>query len=306
MPAVVAKFPTQNAGNSAVAQGFLMREREVRFFRELAQTVGDVALRFYYSAVSHPPATSSCSSEDMSDYRAGDQQHGCALQDAELALDAVARLHAGTWDAPARRELDVWPRSDGPVHLSGFGCGCRRGTGAGARHLLFRRRARCRQRQRALQGRHPGAARPHAAGTPVADPRRLPYRQPHARPSAGSATLRHARLPEPDRHEVRPRRGLPALTEPEHGLRRAEECRLVGGYHTALIRQGVTGYAAEACWEDYRLAVLHCFESAVVIAGTHDPANDCGRAWIERPCSARARPSSTWTCWRCCPSAHTP
>ena len=56
--------------------------------------------------------------------------------------------------------------------------------------------------------------------------------------------------------------------------RRAHEAEIIEHYHRGLLDHGVEGYSLEQCWADYRLAVLHLFAYAVVIAGTLDPSND--------------------------------
>ena len=42
------------------------------------------------------------------------------------------------------------------------------------------------------------------------------------------------------------------------------------------------GYTLKQVWEDYRRAMLYMWTPVVVIAGTMDPANDRGRAWMTR------------------------
>ena len=61
-------------------------------------------------------------------------------------------------------------------------------------------------------------------------------------------------------------------------LRRAHEVSLINDYLNALAADGVVGYDFDQCWADYRLAALHTFEYAVVIAGTLDPSSATG--WI--------------------------
>ena len=62
--------------------------------------------------------------------------------------------------------------------------------------------------------------------------------------------------------------------------RRAHERDLIGHWHATLEKGGVTGYSADQAWEDYRRAVLYLWTVVVVIAGTLDPSNERGRAWM--------------------------
>ena len=63
-------------------------------------------------------------------------------------------------------------------------------------------------------------------------------------------------------------------------LRREHERALVADYHARLEQHGVTGYSADECWDDYRLAALWLFEYAIIIGGGLDPANDRGTAFM--------------------------
>ncbi|MEO8264937.1 MAG: oxidoreductase family protein [Ilumatobacteraceae bacterium] len=64
--------------------------------------------------------------------------------------------------------------------------------------------------------------------------------------------------------------------------RRAHEPEIIEHYHRGLLDHGVEGYSLEQCWADYRLVVLHLFAYAVLIAGTLDPSNDRGAAFMRQ------------------------
>lgn len=64
--------------------------------------------------------------------------------------------------------------------------------------------------------------------------------------------------------------------------RRAHEEEIIAHYHRGLLAHGVKDYTLEQCWADYRLAVLHLFAYAVLIAGTLDPSNDRGAAFMRQ------------------------
>jgi len=84
----------------------------------------------------------------------------------------------------------------------------------------------------------------------------------------------------------------PIVTKPVHDVaylitqsmitedRRRHEWSLLDDYHAALVDGGIQGYTRQQCEDDYRLAALHCFEYAVVVAGTLYPSNDRGSRWI--------------------------
>ena len=72
--------------------------------------------------------------------------------------------------------------------------------------------------------------------------------------------------------------------------RRTYEDELLHHYHDRLVAEGVTNYSFERFEADYDLAALYLFVYAVVIAGTLDPSNERGMAFmaklVERACTA--------------------
>ena len=65
-------------------------------------------------------------------------------------------------------------------------------------------------------------------------------------------------------------------------VRREHERNLIERYSSGLINAGVKDYSFEKAWNDYRTGVLYSWTVAVVIAGTMDPANDRGFAWMSK------------------------
>jgi hypothetical protein len=64
--------------------------------------------------------------------------------------------------------------------------------------------------------------------------------------------------------------------------RRAHEEELLQHYYDKLVSLGVTDYSLEECWKAYKVAALYLFCYAVVIAGTLDPSNERGKAFMEQ------------------------
>jgi len=96
---VVAKFPTLDEGaraNVATPLGFYANE--VNFYRD--PSVSPVATAQVYAAefdeTNHDFVLLM---EDVSDRRSADQNVGCTLADAEVAVDALAAHHAAWWDS---------------------------------------------------------------------------------------------------------------------------------------------------------------------------------------------------------------
>jgi hypothetical protein len=276
---VVYKFASPSETNRAVARGFQMYEREVRFFTDVAHTLGDAAPSCHFAV--HDPASGAFALllEDLGDYRAGDQASGCSLADAERAVERVARLHLGTWGAREDPAYALWPRSDGPLYVQGLGAGVAAGF------------------DRAVTTFEDVVA-PEIAS--AGDRFRFGLASLHARMAEGPQALIHGDLrvdnlmfAAADHHRPLVLLDFQAaiVTNPVHDIaylltqsvdvavRRSDERRILAEY-ASMLRSVDSRYSDERCWQDYRLAALHCFEYAVVVASTLDPSNDRGRAWI--------------------------
>jgi hypothetical protein len=51
-------------------------------------------------------------------------------------------------------------------------------------------------------------------------------------------------------------------------------------WHSELLKNGVKNYTADQAWDEYRRAVLYLWVYATVIAGTLDPSNERGKAFM--------------------------
>jgi hypothetical protein len=259
---VVGKFPSTEPMSRATAVGGGIYERETRFYREVAPTVRIRTPRCF--AALFDPASSDfvLLMEDLAPARQGDQIAGCTIAQSELALVELAGLHAPRWGEVALSGLDwlpratpeslrrrealyrlVWPRFletyAGALPPGGVALGERFG--------------------RALaRGLDPGEAAPsvthgdyridnmmfgtEAGGYPVAV---VDWQTVGIGVGAWDAAYFLGAGPLIDD-------------------RRAHEERLVRRYHDALLEGGVTGYAWDTCWRDYRQGTLHGLIMTVV------------------------------------------
>jgi hypothetical protein len=276
VPSLIAKFAASDDTNRAVGLQMLMYEREVRFYQDLAPTVGDCCPVAFYSDIDASTGDMVLLLEDLCSYRPGDQTLGCSLADAELGIAEVARLHAVTWHAERREDLSWWPRTEGPVYLNGLG-----GTAAAIFDQTVERFAPFVSPEVVDAGERYKAAIPEL----------------HRRMGQGPQALIHGDfrvdnfmfgVSEHHRPFVMLDLQAPLVTKSVHDLaylltqsmpvdvRRANERRLVSQYHSALVDLGVNDYADEQCWEDYRTATLHVLEYAIMIAGGLEPGNERG------------------------------
>jgi hypothetical protein len=96
---IIAKFPSPAPENRAVAATYDMYGREVHFYRDIAPDLDLRTADCFFAE--HDPATQDfvILLEDLTDYRIGDQVAGCSIDEARAVIDAIAQLHASTWNA---------------------------------------------------------------------------------------------------------------------------------------------------------------------------------------------------------------
>ena len=92
----IAKYPSQNPTNRQIAMSFNLYEREVRYFAELDRLTTAVCPATYLTELDGDNFI--ILMEDLADYRVGDQIVGATLEETEIAVDELAKLHAAFWE----------------------------------------------------------------------------------------------------------------------------------------------------------------------------------------------------------------
>ena len=120
---LIVKSPIEAPVNRQLAVGMKLYEREVRFYQQVAPSVSWRLPRCL--AAEMDPATGDfvLLLEDLVDLQVGDQILGATIEQAEIAVDALADLHARWWDAPELRAggtLDWIPTLDAAINRSGY------------------------------------------------------------------------------------------------------------------------------------------------------------------------------------------
>lgn len=105
-PTLVAKLPSTDPGTRASALSLRNYEKEVRFYRTLAPTLGVRVPRVYYADLAVTPDRFVLLLEDLTPARAGDQIEGCSVEVAEAAVGELVGLHAPRWADPTLEGLD--------------------------------------------------------------------------------------------------------------------------------------------------------------------------------------------------------
>ncbi len=105
---LVAKLPAEDATSRATGVGLRNYEREVRFYREIASTMGIRLARSWAAEWDETDGSFVLVLEDLAPAEVGDQLRGCTEHEADAVIDAAARMHAAHWDGPELAEYASW------------------------------------------------------------------------------------------------------------------------------------------------------------------------------------------------------
>jgi hypothetical protein len=95
---VVAKFPTLDEGaRMNVVEPLRFYEKEVAFYREVAPNAPINTPKVYAAEFDPDSGDFVLLLEDLGDRRMCDQTVGCAVADAQIAVDTMADMHANWW-----------------------------------------------------------------------------------------------------------------------------------------------------------------------------------------------------------------
>ncbi len=102
---LVGKFASAEARGLATARATGTYQRELRFYRDLAPSIAAHCPRPFVAEFDATTGRFVLLLEDLSGSRQGDQVAGCTVDEARLAMQEAARLHASRWDDPALDNL---------------------------------------------------------------------------------------------------------------------------------------------------------------------------------------------------------
>jgi hypothetical protein len=102
---VVGKFPSDDPKSRATGRAQGAYEKEVRFYTELADSVGIRTPRCLFAAVEPESGDFVMLLEDLRPAVQGDQLAGCSVDQAALALREVSCLHAPRWGDPGLEQF---------------------------------------------------------------------------------------------------------------------------------------------------------------------------------------------------------
>jgi hypothetical protein len=286
---LIAKFPGASAAGREIGNLFDFYRREICFYEEIAGEVELTTPRLYFSAMDTDAQDYILLLEDMAPARVGDQAAGCTLAEAELAVRSIASFHATWWEHPRLDGVSHWMPVIDASHQS-----AQQSIPAGVGPFIETSARSCRRNAKDRGADRAGTSSSCSRQSPTAAhhrARRLSHRQlllrhTQERPPFAVADWRD-RQPRP-RHL---RRRVPAVRGTGAGQRRQHEQRLLKLYHDLLVQGGVTGYAFDQCWTEYRRMALYVFVYVVISLGTLDFANSAAWRCSTRGCTA-LRPRS--------------
>ena len=247
---VVLKFAAADDTSRATGVALRSYEIEVRFYNEIAPTVGIRTPHCYFADVDPATGWFTLVLEDLAPALQGDQLAGCDVEQAALALSELARLHAPRWGDPTLLDLDWFHK----------------GEQAGAATTMI------------LQGlvegfceRYTERMKPDHVELARATVTALPHLYSQRTGAALTVTHGDYRLdnmlfgtadggPPLAVVDWQTATTGPALSDASYFLgasllpddRRAHEEQLIRDYHAALVAGGVEDYDWDTCWHDYR------------------------------------------------------
>lgn len=281
---VISKVPTANDGFRHLGTTLGLYQRENAFFTFAAAETPMRIPRCYYLHGDPSTETFALLLEDFATMRPGNQLASCSIDEARLAMEAAAGLHARWWNNPRLQDFAAWL------------------PGAGDPYFLFLEMA-FRQAIPSFDAIYGHLIAPEVRE--LVDTFAENYQRLVAGLATDVVTMVHGdyRLDNMlfgERPEDPPLAvidwQLPFRSIPQWDIayflagnfdpdvRRANQVDLIRAYHEALCRNGVTGYTFDDAWRDYRKAALVLIGYMVTGAADVDPEtlNDRGRELMDR------------------------
>jgi len=276
---LVLKLAAENDTNRAVSQQFNLYLKEVSYYKDLAPRTTARSPLVYASEIDEEH-NFFLLMEDVSSYRMGSQVEGATLQECELCVDFLANLHASFWNQLS--DVEWLPNMSGSDNATNMALGCE----AGWPQLQEIFGEFVPDNIEAMRERY-------LAAIPTLQAKLDQHPKTLIHGDFRMDNMLFGQAPEHDAllvvdfqgplkgngiHDVAYLLSHSAKTD----VRREHERDLIERYANGLITAGIKHYSVEKAWNDYRVGVLYSWTVAVVIAGTMDPANDRGFAWMSK------------------------
>ena len=276
---LVLKLAAENDTNRAVSQQFNLYLKEVSYYKDLAPRTTARSPLVYASEIDEEH-NFFLLMEDVSSYRMGSQVEGATLEECELCIDFLVNLHASFWNQLS--DVEWLPNMSGSDNATNMALGCE----AGWPQLQEIFGEFVPDNIEAMRERY-------LAAIPTLQAKLDQHPKTLIHGDFRMDNMLFGQAPEHDAllvvdfqgplkgngiHDVAYLLSHSAKTD----VRREHERDLIERYANGLITAGIKHYSVEKAWNDYRVGVLYSWTVAVVIAGTMDPANDRGFAWMSK------------------------
>lgn len=276
---LVVKLPAESETNRAVALQFDIYAREVRYYAELDPICTANGPAIHLSVIDSDK-NFAIVMEDLSDYHIGDQITGATLEETEIAIDELAKLHSSFWDKADQIDWvpDIATSDHASIMRDGIVAGWDAMLDAFGQFVpdaINDNRSAIQQAIAPLQ-RHLDAA----PITLLHGDFRMDNLFYGRKPGQHPLVILDWQGPLLGRGIQDVAQLLAQSTQTE--VRRAHQRELIQRYVNALATQGVSGYGFDEAWEDYRRATLYSWAYVVVVSGTLDANNERGFAWMSK------------------------
>lgn len=276
---LVIKIAAENDTNRTVAQQFNLYLKEVNYYSDLAPLTTATSPKVYASAIDDKH-NFFLLMQDISDYRMGSQVDGATLAECELMVDFLARLHASFWN---KLEDVAWlPHMSGSQNATNMAVGCEHGWeqllsyfGEFVPEPINANRDLYIKSISSLQERLDQSPRTLIHGDFRMD--NMLFGQ-----KPGHEALMVVDFQGPLKGNGIQDLGYLLSHSAKTEIRQQHERELIARYVDQLGLHGVKHYTVDTAFEHYRVGVAYAWTVAVVIAGTMDPANDRGYAWMSK------------------------
>ena len=276
---LVVKLATENETNLAVARKFKPFFKEVNYYRELSRKTLAKSPKVYAAEIDEAH-NFYLLMEDASDYRMGDQVIGTTKEECEFCTDFLVELHAPFWNNIG--DYDWIPHLSRSDNANNMALGCDAGWPQMFEHFGEFVSDEIAELHQEYVTKIP-AIQERLDQSPITlihgD-----FRQDNLMFGEG---LGHQPLLVIDFQGPQKGRGIYDLAfllgqSAKIEIRREYEKNLVQRYVDGLQSRGISDYNFNQAWEDYRVGILYAWTLAVVIAGTLDPTNERGFAWMSK------------------------
>ena len=277
---LVAKFSGLDAQLREIVHSMGFYEREVRFYRELAARTPIHTPTCYFADIDVAEGHSLILLEDLAPGRNGSWVAGSSIEEVELAVTEIAKVHAAWWRSPILDEK-TWLNMTGMMSASRVQPIFDH-TWPSFLDKLLVPASRQTIEVGELLHRHLEAVNARLLETP---PRTLIHHDYDAdnlffidaADSLGLSVI-DWQMTTGGRPGVDIAWLIGGQCEPR--MRRENEEQLLRRYHSLLLENGVHGYAFEQCWDDYRLAMLlPAARIAVAVGVSQTPSDGHGGFW---------------------------